>query len=257
MHFPYPGPAKRQPLLILTLIAGSTAVSLLLNWYGLTLGITNVLPHLFYIPVVLAAFYFPERGVLFTIALSAAYGTLVTIAGSSTPDSLVSAFARVVVFIVIAAVVGYLSARSQHHAALYRRFASMVESSNDAVVGKTLEGIITDWNSGAERLYGYTRREVIGKPISLLMPLNRADDMPHLIEKIRNGERIGRYETDRITKEGRRIQVSLSLSPIKNAEEPSSAFQQLRMTLPKESCYRTRYCRRRTNGNGLLMLFPT
>ncbi len=94
----------------------------------------------------------------------------------------------------------------------------MVESSNDAVVGKTLDGIITDWNSGAERLYGYTAREVMGKPVSLLSPPDRPDEIPRLIGRILSGERIGRYETDRITKDGRLIQVSLSLSPIKNPE---------------------------------------
>jgi len=130
---------------------------------------------------------------------------------------MVSAFARMIVFIVIGTVVSYLSGRMQQDAGLCRRSVSMLESSNDAVVGKTLDGIITDWNSGAERLYGYTAREIIGKPIRLLTPPDRPDDVPRLIERIRRGERIERYETDRITKDGRRIQVSLSLSPIKDA----------------------------------------
>ncbi len=98
------------------------------------------------------------------------------------------------------------------------RFASMVESSNDAVIGKTLDGIITDWNSGAEQLYGYTAREVMGKPINLLTPPDRPDEVPRLISRIRSGERIGRYETERVTKDRRHIQVSLSLSPIKKVD---------------------------------------
>jgi len=198
-------------------IAVSTVTSLLVNSYGLTLGITNVLPHLFYIPVILTAYYYPRRGILFTTALSAVYGLLVIGAGSSSPDVLVSAFARIVVFIVIGIVVSSLSGRMQQDAGLCRRSVSMLESSNDAVVGKTLDGIITDWNSGAERLYGYTAREIIGKPVRILTPPDRSDEVPRLIERIRGGERIERYETDRITKDGRRIQVSLSLSPIKES----------------------------------------
>ncbi len=195
----------------------STVASLFLNWYGLTLGITNVLPHLFYIPVILAAYYYPRRGILFTTALSAMYGMIVIGVGSPSAEVLVSALARMIVFIVIGTVVSYLSGRMQQDASLCRRSVSMLESSDDAVVGKTLDGIITDWNSGAERLYGYTAREIIGKPVRLLTPPDRPDDVPRLIERIRRGERIERYETDRITKDGRSIQVSLSLSPIKDA----------------------------------------
>ncbi len=199
------------------MIAVSTVTSLFGNWYGLTLGITNVLPHLFYIPVILAAYYYPRRGILFTTALSAVYGLLIIGTGSPSPEVLVSAFARILVFIVIGIVVSYLSARMQQDAGLCRRSVSMLESSNDAVVGKTLDGIITDWNTGAERLYGYTAREIIGKPVRVLTPPDRPDEVPRLIERIRRGERIERYETDRITQDGRRIQVSLSLSPIRDA----------------------------------------
>jgi PAS domain S-box-containing protein len=216
--FLYLDQTKKNPHLIPGLIAVSTAASLLLNWYGLTRGITNVLPHLLYIPIILAAYYYPRRGVLFTAVLSAMYGVLVLGVGSPPPDVIVAALARVVVFIVISAVVSFLAGRMQQDARMCLRFVSMVESSNDAVVGKTLDGIITDWNSGAERLYGYTAPEILGKPISLLTPPDRPDDMPLLIGMIQSGEPIGRYETDRITKDGRRIQVSLSLSPIKDAD---------------------------------------
>ena len=195
-----------------------SVASLLLNWYGLTRGITNVLPHLLYIPIILAAYYYPHRGVLFSAVLSAVYGILVLGTGSPSMDVIVAALARVVVFMVIGAVVSFLSDRMQQDAGMCLRFVSMVESSNDAVIGKTLDGIITDWNSGAEQLYGYTAREVMGKPINLLTPPDRPDEVPRLISRIRSGERIGRYETERITKDGRRIQVSLSLSPIKKAD---------------------------------------
>ena len=97
----------KNPRLILGLIAGSTSASLLLNWYGLTLGITNVLPHLLYIPIILAAYYYPHRGVLFTAVISAVYGTLVLGTGSPPADVIVAALARVVVFMVIGAVLSF------------------------------------------------------------------------------------------------------------------------------------------------------
>jgi PAS domain S-box-containing protein len=218
MNFQFLDKTMKNPYLIPGLITVTTITSLFLNWYGLTLGITNVLPHLFYIPIILVSYFYPRRGVLFTISLSAIYGVLVLGTGTPSPDVVISALARIVVFIVIGAVVSYLSNRMQQDASLCLRFVSMVDSSNDAVIGKTLDGIITDWNSGAEQLYGYTADEIVGRHIRTLTPLGRHDEIPQIIQRIRNGDRIERYETERMTKDGRRIQVSLSLSPIKNAQ---------------------------------------
>jgi PAS domain S-box-containing protein len=217
LSFLYLDQTMKNPHLIPGLIAVSAAASLILNFYGLTRGITNVLPHLLYIPIILAAYYYPRRGIVLTAVVSVAYGILVLGVGSPSPDVIVAALARVAVFIVIGAVVSFLSDRMQQDAGMCLRFVSMVESSNDAIVGKTLNGIITDWNSGAERLYGYTSREVLGKPVSLLTPPDRADEVPRLIGRILSGDRIGRYETERITKDGRRIQVSLSMSPVRDS----------------------------------------
>jgi PAS domain S-box-containing protein/excisionase family DNA binding protein len=96
------------------------------------------------------------------------------------------------------------------------RLAAIVESSDDAIIGKSLEGIITDWNRGAERLYGYTAAEVIGRPISLLIPQDRPDELPAIMEQLKRGERIDHYETERVTKHGQRISVSVTISPIRN-----------------------------------------
>jgi PAS domain S-box-containing protein len=133
-------------------------------------------------------------------------------------DIFFSALARILVFITIAAVVSYLSGRLQHDANLSQRLASIVESSNDAIVGQTMDGIITEWNHGAERIYGYTPKEMIGRRVNILFPPECPDELPRLIDRICQGERIERFETERITKEGNRIQVSLSLSPIKNVQ---------------------------------------
>ncbi len=99
-----------------------------------------------------------------------------------------------------------------------RELAAIVESSDDAIVGKTLDGIITSWNSGAERQYGYTASEVLGKPVSILVPPDRTDEMPEILERIKNGLSIHHYETTRIRKDGQKIEVSITISPIKDAD---------------------------------------
>jgi PAS domain S-box-containing protein len=95
-------------------------------------------------------------------------------------------------------------------------FASIVESSNDAVIAKSSDGTITFWNCGAENIYGYTAEEVMGKPISILIPPGIVDEVPAILERIKNGEKVPHYETKRKRKDGKIIQVSISISPIKD-----------------------------------------
>jgi PAS domain S-box-containing protein len=99
-----------------------------------------------------------------------------------------------------------------------QRLASIVESSEDAIVSKDLNGIITSWNSGAERLFGYTAEEVIGKPITILIPPDRIDEEPEIIKRVRQGERVGDYDTVRRRKDGGLIDISLTVSPLKDAD---------------------------------------
>ena len=95
--------------------------------------------------------------------------------------------------------------------------AFMVESSDDAIIGKSLDGTIQTWNSGAERIYGYTAPEAIGQPISFLTSRDRPNEIPQILDQIRRGERVAHYETVRVRKDGHLIDVSLTISPIKNA----------------------------------------
>jgi len=92
--------------------------------------------------------------------------------------------------------------------------AAIVDSSDDAIVSKDLNGTIMTWNQGAERLFGYTAREAIGKPITMLAFPDRMDEMSSILGRIKNGERIEHYETVRKAKDGRRIDISLTVSPI-------------------------------------------
>jgi PAS domain S-box-containing protein len=94
------------------------------------------------------------------------------------------------------------------------RLAAIIQSSEDAILSKTLDGIITSWNKGAERLYGYTEAEVIGKHVSLISPPELRDDILTIMTKLRKGEQIEHYHTERLCKDGRRVQVSVSISPI-------------------------------------------
>ena len=99
-----------------------------------------------------------------------------------------------------------------------QRLASIVESSDDAIVSKNLDGIITSWNRAAERLFGYRAEEVIGKPITILIPADRIDEEPEIIERVRRGERVDHYDTVRRRKDGSLVDVSLTVSPLKDAD---------------------------------------
>jgi PAS domain S-box-containing protein len=95
--------------------------------------------------------------------------------------------------------------------------AAIVDSSEDAIVSKTLEGIITSWNASAERLFGYTADEVIGQHISLLIPVNRRDEETVIIERVKRGERIEHFDTVRVRKDKKSLDISLTISPVRDA----------------------------------------
>lgn len=96
--------------------------------------------------------------------------------------------------------------------------ASIVDSSDDAIISKDLNGVISSWNRGAEQLFGYAADEVIGKPVSILIPPERHDEESTILERIRRGERIEHYETVRMCKHGKRLNISVTVSPIRNVE---------------------------------------
>src|SRR6185369_13094042 len=96
-------------------------------------------------------------------------------------------------------------------------FASIVNSSDDAILSKTLRGIITSWNLGAEKMLGYSMMEMIGRNVSILIPDYLQNEENEIIEKIRHGEMVNNYETKRIKKDGTIISVSLTTSPVKDA----------------------------------------
>ncbi|HLL41165.1 MAG TPA: PAS domain S-box protein [Rubrobacteraceae bacterium] len=96
--------------------------------------------------------------------------------------------------------------------------AAIVESSDDPIIGKTIDGTVISWNQAAERLYGYAAKEVIGKSYSVLVPPDRPDELPALLSMVKRGEVVDHHETVKVAKDGQRINVSLTISPIKDSE---------------------------------------
>jgi PAS domain S-box-containing protein len=96
--------------------------------------------------------------------------------------------------------------------------SAIVKSSHDAIISKTLDGIITSWNPGAEEMFAYPEREVLGKSIRLIIPHDRQAEEDYILSQVRQGEKVDHFETVRLSRDGRRIDVSLTISPIRNAE---------------------------------------
>ena len=107
--------------------------------------------------------------------------------------------------------------RKQAEAAM-AHLASIVESCEDAIVGETLDGVVTSWNTGAQRLYGYAPQEMIGRPVSILVPAFRSYDLPEIYEQLKRGQPLEPFETVRLRKDGKAIDVSLTVSPIRDRD---------------------------------------
>ncbi len=97
------------------------------------------------------------------------------------------------------------------------RLAAIVESSEDAIIGKTLDGTIVSWNNGAERMYGYSAEEAVGQSVRIIVPPDHRDEVPQILDRISRGEHVDRYETVRVRKDGERLHVAVAISPIKDS----------------------------------------
>src|SRR6478672_5060503 len=111
---------------------------------------------------------------------------------------------------------GRLSGEPAHVAANF--LASIIESSDDAIISKDLSGIITSWNRAAQGLFGYTPEEAIGQSVLMLIPTDRRHEEPTIIERIKRGERIQHYDTVRRRKDGTLVDISLTVSPVRASE---------------------------------------
>ena len=125
--------------------------------------------------------------------------------------------------------------------------AAIITSSTDAIISKSLDGKIISWNPGATRLFGYLAEEMVGQSIVRLIPSERIEEEDRILARIRSGERIEHYETQRLAKDGRRIDVSLTISPITDAVGMSSAPRRLPATSPN-AIRRKRRCAKANSG---------
>ena len=110
-----------------------------------------------------------------------------------------------------------ITERKRHERAL-GRIAAIVEASQDAIVGHAPDGTITNWNRGAELIFGYTEGEALGKNFSLMIPENRAADVAHILDTVRRGEPVQQFDVEQVRRDGKRIDVSLTISPVWDAE---------------------------------------
>ena len=170
-----------------------------------------------------AAFRFGPHGAVTTVGLVAAIAIWGTARGfglfasQSLHEGLFELQAFMSSVAVTSLVVAAAVAERQHVEEVRARLAAIVEASDDAIIGATLDGIVVSWNRGAERIYGYAADEVIGRPLAILVPHDRPDELPELLGRLRRGEHIEQYETVRRRKDGQTIYVSLTISPIKHA----------------------------------------
>ena len=120
-------------------------------------------------------------------------------------------------FLTFSAAIIALGESNRRGAAAQARLAAIVDSSGDAIVSKGLDGIITSWNAGAEQIFGFASHEAVGKPITLIIPPELQQEERQIIARLRRGERVDHFETVRLKKNGSRVPVSLSISPVRNS----------------------------------------
>jgi two-component system sensor kinase FixL len=118
--------------------------------------------------------------------------------------------------------------------------ASIVENSQDAVIGKTLDGVVTSWNKAAEEIFGYPARDILGQPIVILFPPELIAEEPMILQQVRRGERIEHYETVRLHRDGRRLDVSLTVSPIRDATGRVIGASKIVRDITEQKALRTR-----------------
>src|SRR5262245_23210179 len=219
---------QKRPLVVGSVLVGGVLLATLARWAigGL---VQDLIPFTAYYPAIVVATLLGGfwLGALATILSAVMVWWMFlppTFGFALDQTQITSLIAFVLVSLLLVAVVTALKAavnlllvevdqRRKAHLAI-GQLGSLVEYSEDAIITKDLNGIITSWNSGAERIFGYTADEMIGKPVSLLIPADRPDEEPSILQRLRRGERIEHYETVRRRKSGELIDISLSVSPL-------------------------------------------
>ena len=206
----------KRPRLIPILIIITSGAAIFLNFYLLLFNHSLIFDPLFYFPIILVAYFYPDRGVVTATWYAVLFLMMVMMIPPRSLELFLSSLGHSGFFIIISFVVSSLVSHYTHEREIHQHLSEIVKTSIDAIIGVTLDGTITDWDKGAKHLFMYTAEEVIGRSINLLTPPDQAGGLVSLLEKIRRGEPVERYETERVRKDGSRIWISLSVSPIKN-----------------------------------------
>jgi PAS domain S-box-containing protein len=166
---------------------------------------------LYYLPILWVTWYAGVGPTILATALSLAASWAFFV-----PRAETGYYASIALFLAVSTAMILLArvARSMRDAQYF--LASIVESSDDAIVTKDLDGVIQSWNGGAQRLFGYSSDEIVGRQVLILIPPEHRDEEQEILERLRRGEHINHFETVRVAKDGRRIDVSLSVSPVRN-----------------------------------------
>src|SRR5213593_436992 len=173
-------------------------------------------------PLVFAAFRFGQREAATCVALLALLAILGTLAGhgpfarDSQNESLLLLQAFMMTLTIVTLPLAAIVREHARSEAALAQTAAIVAFSDDVIIGKRLDGVITTWNEGAQRLYGYAPSEAVGRPISLIIPPELAAELPTILERLSRGARIDHFETTRVAKSGRRIDVSVTVSPVRD-----------------------------------------
>ncbi len=200
-----------------SLIIIFTSVIFLLNFIILQSSHTVIFDPLFYFPIIVIAYLYPRRGVIASVIIAVLYIVMVNVIPNLPAEILITCIGHAGFFVIVGFVVSHLNICFSREGPIHERFANIVESSGyEAYLGVTPDGMVTDWNKGSERLYGYKAHEIIYRSIFMLMSPDRPDDIKHLLEKIEEGTGVEEYETELMTKDRQRIQISLTVSPITN-----------------------------------------
>ena len=219
-------PARRELLeLVLVLAAALLVGGVVFGGFGPAAMNGHPIEFLCIPPLVYAAFRFGQREAATCVAFLAALAIWGTLTGegpfahepANVSLLLLQAFLMTLMIVTLP-----LAAVLREHAqskAVLAHTAAIVASSDDAIIGKNLDGVMTSWNEGAERLYGYTAAEAIGRPISLIIPGELRHELPAILDKLSGGVRIEHFETMRVAKTGRRIDVSVTISPVRDPSD--------------------------------------
>jgi len=192
----------------------SLIISLFLIYYfHVILKSGTIFTHFFYIPILISSLWWEKYGPFIALFLGMAlvFSHIVFETGLSLEDDLI----RTVIFVGVSVVISYQKKLALKVKETSIRLDDIVNSSNDAIIGESIKGIIQTWNLGAENIFKYSANEIIGRHKSILVPPERSCEFSEILGKIKKEERVERYESVRLRKDGKLINVSITVSPVK------------------------------------------